>query len=86
MSSTPPTTEPLIASQAVLTPSCKIAEDTPKVTGYDFNNGINYDEILKSFLTSGFQATNFGNAVEEINKMVMYLVVIYFTNNLYVYK
>lgn len=67
---TTPTAEPLIATQAVLATSSKIAENTPAVSGYDFNNGINYDEILKSYLTSGFQATNFGNAVQEINKMV----------------
>lgn len=65
-----PTTEPSIATQSVLAASSKIADDTPIVAGYDFNNGIKYDEILQSYLTSGFQATNFGKAVEEINKMV----------------
>lgn len=38
--------------------------------GYDFNNGIDYSALLASYRTSGFQATNFGKAVEEINKMV----------------
>lgn len=65
-----PTSEPFIASQAVLAVSSKIADDTPIVSGYDFNNGIKYDDILKSYITSGFQATNFGKAVQEINKMV----------------
>ena len=41
-----------------------------EVAGYDFNRGINYSELLKSFLTSGFQATNFGLAVEQIEQMV----------------
>lgn len=65
-----PSSVPLIASQAVLAASSKIAEHTPIVAGYDFNTGINYDEILKSYLSAGFQATHFGKAVEEINKMV----------------
>ena len=41
-----------------------------KVRGYNFNDGTDYHKLLQSFRTSGFQATNFGIAVEEINKMV----------------
>lgn len=41
-----------------------------KVQGYDWNTGINYEQILKSYLTTGFQATNFGLAVQEINNML----------------
>lgn len=63
-------TEPLMAKEAVLVASEKLPEDTPVVGGYDFNNGINYDLILQSYLNSGFQATNFGKAVQEIDKMV----------------
>lgn len=62
--------EPVIAKEAVLVASDKLPEDTPVVSGYDFNNGINYDLILQSYLKSGFQATNFGKAVQEIDKMV----------------
>ncbi|XP_060520338.1 probable deoxyhypusine synthase [Cylas formicarius] len=40
------------------------------VQGYDWNLGLNYEQILKSYMLSGFQATNFGNAVNEINKMI----------------
>lgn len=64
---------PAIAKEAVLTASQKIADDTPIVVGYDFNAGINYDALLGSYLNSGFQATNFGKAVQEINKMVRHL-------------
>lgn len=63
-------TEPSMAKEAVLTTSAKIADDTPIVVGYDFNKGVNYDELLTSYLNSGFQATNYGKAVQEINKMV----------------
>ncbi|GKA42030.1 Myb/SANT-like domain-containing protein [Tanacetum coccineum] len=34
-------------------------EDTyPKIKGYDFNNGVNYLELLKSMASTGFQASN----------------------------
>lgn len=62
--------EPIIALQAVLQTSKQLSSDTPEVHGYDWNKGINYDQLLKSYLNSGFQATNFGKAVQEINKMV----------------
>lgn len=41
-----------------------------KVLGYDWGQGINYDKLLGSYLNTGFQATNFGLAVQEINKML----------------
>jgi hypothetical protein len=39
-------------------------------TGYDWNKGVNYKALLETYRFCGFQATNFGLAVEEINKMV----------------
>lgn len=65
-----PTIEPQIAKDAVLVSSSKLPDGTPQVIGYDWNNGINYDQLLDSYVNSGFQATNFGKAVNEINKMV----------------
>ena len=38
--------------------------------GYEFNAGVDHDALLQSFLRTGFQATNFGRAVEEIDRMV----------------
>lgn len=74
MSDQPPPSDagsvPSIAKEAVLTASHKIAAETPVVHGYDFNAGIDYDALLGTYLNSGFQATNFGKAVQEINKMV----------------
>ncbi|KAL4219307.1 hypothetical protein ACF0H5_021886 [Mactra antiquata] len=61
---------PSLATEAVLVKSESVPEGTPTIRGYDFNKGINYHELLKSYLTSGFQAQNFGRAVEEINKMI----------------
>ncbi|KAL5483684.1 hypothetical protein EMCRGX_G020090 [Ephydatia muelleri] len=46
-------------------------EGSLTVRGYDFNNGdVDYRALLASYRTSGFQATNFGLAVEEIEKML----------------
>ncbi|RWS06577.1 putative deoxyhypusine synthase-like isoform X3 [Dinothrombium tinctorium] len=44
---------------------------TTAVNGYDFNLGINYHQLLESFKTTGFQATNFGLAVNQINEMLL---------------
>lgn len=63
--------EPQIAKDAVLTKSVKLPDVTPIVKGYEWNNGIDYDQILGSYLHSGFQATNLGKAIDEINKMVV---------------
>lgn len=45
-------------------------EDVPKVQGYDFNQGLDHKALLQSFFNTGFQATHFGRAVREINRMV----------------
>ena len=42
---------------------------TLKVKGYDFSNGVNYPLLLNSYLTTGYQATNFGKAIQIINDM-----------------
>lgn len=62
--------EPDIAKDAVLVKSEKLPDVTPVVKGYEWNNGIDYDQLLGSYVHSGFQATNLGKAIEEINKMV----------------
>jgi len=47
-----------------------------EVKGYTFTRpdesggAVDYHDLLQSFRTTGFQATNFGLAVEEISKMV----------------
>ena len=44
--------------------------------GYDFNKGIDYDALLKSYATVGLQAMNFGAAVEQVKKMVSFLILL----------
>lgn len=38
--------------------------------GYDFNKGIDYHELFATMISCGFQATNFGRAIEEVNRML----------------
>lgn len=59
-----------ISREAVLFPSEAVPEGTPVVQGYDYNNGIDYHKLLETYRYSGFQATSFGCAVEEIKKMI----------------
>lgn len=61
---------PDVAVSAVLQPSQELPAETPIVMGYDWEHGTDYNKILESYVHSGFQATNFGKAVEEINKML----------------
>lgn len=54
------------------------------IKGYDFNNGIDYEKIIDSFNSTGFQASHFSKAVEIINKMIKENATIYlgYTSNL----
>src|SRR3989338_8667259 len=40
------------------------------IRGYDFNKGVNYSEIVKSFSSTGYQATHLARAIEITNKMI----------------
>ncbi|XP_014778173.1 deoxyhypusine synthase [Octopus bimaculoides] len=62
---------PQCAKEAVLVTSEPLSSDKyAEVKGYDFNNGVDYHKLLNSLATSGFQATNFGYAVQEIKNMI----------------
>ena len=41
-----------------------------EVRGYDFNKGLDYNEVFKTYRHTGFQATSLGLAIEEVNKMI----------------
>eukprot|EP00441_Pelagodinium_beii_P025210 CAMPEP_0197655454 /NCGR_PEP_ID=MMETSP1338-20131121/39464_1 /TAXON_ID=43686 ORGANISM="Pelagodinium beii, Strain RCC1491" /NCGR_SAMPLE_ID=MMETSP1338 /ASSEMBLY_ACC=CAM_ASM_000754 /LENGTH=403 /DNA_ID=CAMNT_0043231103 /DNA_START=13 /DNA_END=1224 /DNA_ORIENTATION=+ len=45
---------------------------SPTVVGYDFNKGVDFSAVLDAYVTTGFQATNFGKAVEEIERMLQW--------------
>ncbi|GLG99266.1 Probable deoxyhypusine synthase [Gryllus bimaculatus] len=59
------------ALNAVLVKSVPLPAGTPIIKGYDFNKGINYHALLETYLSSGFQATYFGQAVDEVRKMLL---------------
>ncbi len=44
-------------------------KDYVAIKGYDFNNGVDYNKILDSYLTTGFQATHLAKAIELIKQM-----------------
>jgi deoxyhypusine synthase len=41
-----------------------------EVKGYDFNNGVDFDKLMASYLTTGYQSTNLGLAINQIQKMI----------------
>ena len=44
--------------------------DEPQVKGYDFNKGLDYNKVFESYITTGFQATLLGQAIERVNEMI----------------
>lgn len=59
---------PAVAADAVLVKSEKLTSET--IEGYDFNKGVDYEALLDSYVRTGFQAANFGLALNEINRML----------------
>eukprot|EP00008_Paramoeba_atlantica_P004327 CAMPEP_0201482878 /NCGR_PEP_ID=MMETSP0151_2-20130828/7143_1 /ASSEMBLY_ACC=CAM_ASM_000257 /TAXON_ID=200890 /ORGANISM="Paramoeba atlantica, Strain 621/1 / CCAP 1560/9" /LENGTH=368 /DNA_ID=CAMNT_0047865787 /DNA_START=58 /DNA_END=1161 /DNA_ORIENTATION=- len=58
-----------VAQDAVLKPSESL-EGVATVQGYDFNEGVDYEKLFKTYVNTGFQARNLGLAIEEVNKML----------------
>lgn len=44
-----------------------------KIEGYDFNRGVDYPQLLNSLLSTGFQASNLGEAIQIVNEMVCFI-------------
>ncbi|XP_062264713.1 deoxyhypusine synthase isoform X1 [Platichthys flesus] len=61
---------PSVATEAVLMPSCELPENMTKIKGYDFNQGVDLHQVLKSYLTTGFQASSLSLAIQQINLMI----------------
>lgn len=53
-----------IAEVSVLKKSTLIPTDSTIIKGYDFNDGINYDALLNCYMSTGFQASHFAQAVQ----------------------
>ena len=45
-----------------------------KIKGYDFNQGLNYSNLIRSMISTGFQASNLGDAIEVVNQMVSLII------------
>lgn len=56
----------------------------PAIKGYDFNQGVDYDKLIESYATTGFQASHLAKAIEIINKMRQEKCTIYlgYTSNM----
>eukprot|EP00428_Durinskia_dybowskii_P065421 CAMPEP_0170385968 /NCGR_PEP_ID=MMETSP0117_2-20130122/16787_1 /TAXON_ID=400756 /ORGANISM="Durinskia baltica, Strain CSIRO CS-38" /LENGTH=373 /DNA_ID=CAMNT_0010641765 /DNA_START=76 /DNA_END=1197 /DNA_ORIENTATION=+ len=65
MSSVPNTVQ-----QAVLVKSEFSAENKKEVKGYSFDGDVNLDSLAMSMMATGFQSTNVGLAMLEINRML----------------
>ncbi|XP_072925424.1 deoxyhypusine synthase isoform X1 [Hemitrygon akajei] len=61
---------PSLAVDSVLKRSTAMPEGSVQIKGYDFNRGVDYHALLQSYLTTGYQASNFGQAVHQINAMI----------------
>ena len=58
-------------------------QGTP-IKGYDFDKGVNYEEIISSFHSTGFQASHLSKAIKIINEMIEEKSFVYlgYTSNL----
>ncbi len=67
---------PTLAQESVLIKSEPMPEGSETVKGFDWSGvqggNLDYHALLQSYRTCGFQALNFGLAVETINAMVQY--------------
>ncbi|XP_072980849.1 deoxyhypusine synthase-like [Typha angustifolia] len=55
----------------VLKPSETLDEDRfPRINGYDFNRGVDIAGLLGSLVSTGFQASNLGDAIAVVNQML----------------
>mmetsp|Transcript_15536 Transcript_15536/g.18704 ORF Transcript_15536/g.18704 Transcript_15536/m.18704 type:complete len:364 (+) Transcript_15536:76-1167(+) len=61
---------PDCAAEAVLVKSEKLPDETPTIEGYDFNKGVDHAALLDSLLNTGFQASSYGQAVQQVNDMI----------------
>jgi len=58
------------AQQVVFFTNEPIPESTPQCRGFNWDGEVSLDSLLSSFYTVGFQATNLGLAIDEINRML----------------
>jgi deoxyhypusine synthase len=60
---------PPLAAAAVMATNEEMPEGSATCSGYDFNQGVDFSKLMASYATHGFQASNMGLAINEINRM-----------------
>ena len=65
----PKSTKEIAKENVLRDAKTKDPEDLQEVHGYDFNKGVNYEELFKQYTNTGFQATHLAKAIELIKKM-----------------
>ncbi|PON61806.1 Deoxyhypusine synthase [Trema orientale] len=58
------------AHSAVFKESEILEGKSSKIKGYDFNQGVDYPRLLSSMASTGFQASNLGDAIQVVNQML----------------
>ncbi|MBX4196336.1 deoxyhypusine synthase [Candidatus Pacearchaeota archaeon] len=56
------------AKKNLLRPGSEVSGTAIK--GYDFNQGVDFAKIVKSFSSTGYQASNFSQAINIVNEMI----------------
>ena len=49
--------------------NCTNLDNFPHIKGYDFDEKFDFNKFLKSYSSTGFQATKLGEAIEVIKSM-----------------
>lgn len=60
---------PSVSASAVLGESSTMPQGSVECRGHDFNESSDLESITESFVTTGFQATNLGLAVERVREL-----------------
>lgn len=63
---------PAASTDAVLVQSIEMPADTPQVKGHDFDKGREFDAVMDSMYTTGYQATSFGQSINEVNRCAFF--------------
>ncbi|KAJ7529278.1 hypothetical protein O6H91_15G044100 [Diphasiastrum complanatum] len=58
------------AHENVMRASQNLEGKAEVVSGYDFNNGVDYEALLQSMYYTGFQASHLGQAISTVNAML----------------
>jgi deoxyhypusine synthase len=61
---------PDCAAASVLVKSGEVPADAEAVAGPDFEAGIDYEALVRTYKYMGFQGTQLGRVIDEVNRMV----------------